>query len=107
MGIMVKEPARKKIALSKQGEKNWNTKLTAKDVLKIRELAEGEKQSSKGRRVKRGEMTINEIAQKFKISQVHVINIRDRKVWKHVDAKERKLNLSDKKFVNETKVSDA
>jgi hypothetical protein len=38
----------------------------------------------KGRRVKLGKYTITEIAEMFQISPVHVINIRKRKVWKHL-----------------------
>lgn len=88
VGIGVPEAARKKIAISKQGGKNWNTKLTVKDILKIRRLAEGEK--SRGKRTKRGELTIAEIAEMFQISTVHVINIRDKKVWKHVNPEGKK-----------------
>ncbi len=61
VGIPVKEEARKKIAFSKQGEKSYNTRLTADEVMKIRR---GE-----------GKMTIAKTAAKFSISQVHVINI--------------------------------
>ena len=39
IGVPVKEEARRKIAASKQGQKNWNTRLTEVDVLKIRKLA--------------------------------------------------------------------
>jgi len=81
IGVPVKEEARKKIAASKQGQKNWNTRLTPKDVLKIRKLAATLNSSKKK---KKGELTILDIAEMFGISQVHVINIHKRKVWKHV-----------------------
>ena len=81
IGIPVKEEARKKIAASKQGRKNWNTRLTEADILKIRKLAATLNSSKKK---KKGELTILDIAEKFGISQVHVINIRKRKVWKHL-----------------------
>jgi hypothetical protein len=84
IGIPVKEEARKKIAVSKQGQKNWNTRLTEEEVLKIRKLAGKSDAKPKGRRVKLGKYTITEIAEMFQISPVHVINIRKRKVWKHL-----------------------
>ena len=84
MGVPVKEEARIKIAASKQGQKNWNTRLTEKDILKIRKLAGNVDAKPKGRRVKLGKYTITEIAEMFGISPVHVINIRRRKVWKHI-----------------------
>ncbi len=70
IGIPVQEPARQKIALSKQGEKNYNTKLTAQMVYEIRAL--------------KGKSTIASAANKFGISNIHVINIWRRKVWKHL-----------------------
>ncbi len=77
MGVPVKEEARKKIAASKQGQKNWNTRLTPKDILKIRKLAATLTSSKKK---KKGELRIIDIAEMFGISQVHVINIKKRKV---------------------------
>lgn len=71
VGIPVKEEARKKIALSKQGEKNYNTRLDVDEVKKIRSLE--------------GKMKITEVAEKFSISYVHVVNIWRKKVWKHVE----------------------
>jgi hypothetical protein len=85
MGIGVTEEARQKIALSKQGEKNWNTRLTPEDILKIRKLAGNDNSKPKSKRTKLGEYTITEIAEMFGISPVHVINIRKRKVWKHIE----------------------
>ncbi len=70
IGVPVLEPARKKIAFSKQGEKNWNTRLTEDDIHQIRKLF---------RRV-----SGYEIAEKFGISYTHVYNIGIRKVWKHI-----------------------
>jgi uncharacterized membrane protein len=70
IGIPVKEEARRKIAESKQGEKNYNTKLTVDDVKRIRKLKD--------------KTTISKIAEKFDISYIHVCNILRRKVWKHV-----------------------
>lgn len=70
VGIPVKEEARRKIAFSKQGEKNYNAKLTAGDVKKIRKLKD--------------KTTISNIAEKFDISYIHVWNILRRKVWKHL-----------------------
>ena len=70
VGIPVKEEARKKIAFSKQGEKNYNTRLTADEVIKIRKAE--------------GRMTIAKTAAKFSISQIHVINIWRKKAWKHL-----------------------
>ena len=84
MGVPVKEEARIKIAASKQGQKNWNTRLTEADILKIRKLAGNADSKPKGKRVKLGKYTITEIAEMFGISPVHVINIRKRKVWKHI-----------------------
>ena len=85
MGVPVKEEARIKIAASKQGQKNWNTRLTPEDVLKIRKLAGNDNAKPKGKRTRLGEYTITEIAEMFGISPVHVINIRKRKVWKHIE----------------------
>jgi rRNA maturation endonuclease Nob1 len=85
IGIPVPEEARKKIAASKQGQKNWNTRLSEADILKIRKLAGNKDSKPKGKRVKLGKYTITEIAEMFGISPVHVINIRRRKVWKHID----------------------
>ena len=70
VGIPVKEEARKKIAFSKQGEKNYNTRLTADEVIKIRKAE--------------GRMTVAKTAAKFSISQIHVINIWRKKAWKHL-----------------------
>lgn len=70
IGIPVKEEARRKIAATKQGEKNYNTRLDAETVRKIRSLE--------------GKMKISKVADKFSISYVHVVNIWKRKVWKHV-----------------------
>lgn len=81
IGIPVKEPARKKIAFTKQGEKNYNTRLTEKDVRKIKKLAAT---LNGNRRKKKGELTIRDIADKFGISQIHVINIKKGRVWKHI-----------------------
>lgn len=77
IGIPVKEPARKKIAFTKQGEKNYNTRLAEKDVVKIKKLAAT---LNSNRRKKKGELTIRDIAEKFGISQIHVINIKRGKV---------------------------
>lgn len=70
IGIPVQEEARKKIAVTKQGEKNYNTRLDAETVGKIRSLE--------------GKMKISKVADKFSISYVHVVNIWKRKVWKHI-----------------------
>jgi len=70
IGISVNEEARKKIAATKQGEKNYNTRLDAETVRKIRSLE--------------GKMKISKVADKFSISYVHVVNIWKKKVWKHV-----------------------
>lgn len=70
VGIPVKEEARKKIAFSKQGEKNYNTRLTADEIIKIRRAE--------------GKMTAAKTAAKFSISQIHVINIWRKKAWKHL-----------------------
>jgi phage gp16-like protein len=70
IGIRVKEEARIKIALSKQGEKNYNTRLTVGDIKNIRKMQD--------------KMTIMAVADRFGISYVHVVNIWNRKVWKHV-----------------------
>ena len=70
IGIPVNEEARKKIAATKQGEKNYNTRLDAETVRKIRSLE--------------GKMKISEVAERFSISYVHVVNIWKKKVWKHV-----------------------
>lgn len=70
IGIPVKEEARRKIAATKQGEKNYNTRLDAETVRKIRSLE--------------GKMKISKVADKFSISYVHVVNIWKKKVWKHV-----------------------
>ena len=85
IGIGVAEPARNKIAESKQGAKNWNTRLTPEDVFKIRKLAGNDNAKPKGKRTRLGDYTIAEIAEMFGVSQSHVINIRKRKVWKHVE----------------------
>mgnify|MGYP001577870809 CR=1 FL=1 len=70
--------------ICKQGQKNWNTRLTEKDILKIKKLAGNADAKPKGKRVKLGKYTITEIAEMFGISPVHVINIRRRKVWKRI-----------------------
>jgi hypothetical protein len=70
IGIPVQEEARKKIAATKQGEKNYNTRLDVETVRKIRNLE--------------GKMKITEVAERFSISYVHVVNIWRKKVWKHV-----------------------
>ena len=81
IGIGVPKEAREKIAFTKQGEKNYNTRLTTKDVLEIRKLAD----SLTSSKIKtKGELTTANIANMFGISQIHVINIIKRKVWKHI-----------------------
>lgn len=58
--------------LSNQGERNGQAKLTEADVRSIRcEVASGRTQT--------------EVARQFKLSQSHVCNIINRKVWNHVD----------------------
>lgn len=86
IGIAVPEEARKKIAFSKQGRKNYNTRLTPKDIFKIRSLAEDPSGgiTKRGKKRKQGKMTIAKIAALFGISTTHVSFIRDRKVWKHI-----------------------
>jgi hypothetical protein len=71
IGVGVSEEARAKIAFSKQGAKNYNTKLSADMVYEIRSLE--------------GRKTIASTANKFGISNIHVINIWKRKVWKHLN----------------------
>ncbi len=70
IGIPVKEEARKKIAFSKQGEKNYNTRLTENDIINIRKLAD--------------KVSFSEIAEKFEVSEGHIYNIVRKKAWKHV-----------------------
>lgn len=50
----------KEEARSKQGQKNWNIRLTEASVLKIRRLAGNADSKSKGRRVRLWEYTITE-----------------------------------------------
>lgn len=54
-----------------RGELNANSKLTADDVLRIREmLSEG--------------VSATSIAQRYELSRTHVYYIRDGKAWKHL-----------------------
>lgn len=70
IGIPVKESAKIKIALTKQGERNWNSKLTAEKVLEIRSLE--------------NKFPISYIAKKYKISYAHTKAIILKKRWKHI-----------------------
>ncbi|MFC1659741.1 NUMOD3 domain-containing DNA-binding protein, partial [Pseudomonadota bacterium] len=85
MGIRVKPEARKKIAFTKYGEKNYNTRLTEKQVREIINLKD---KCSKCK-----------VAKEYGISYVHVFNIQARKVWKHIDID--KKDLPSKEYMKE------
>lgn len=69
-GIKLSQEAKDKIALTKQGEKNYNAILKVSDIMRIRTLAEN--------------LTQADIAELYKISGSHISNIINKKVWKHV-----------------------
>jgi len=70
IGIEPSEESKIKNAFAKQGEKNYNTRLTVADVLKIRSLE--------------GKMTLAEGAERFAVSPAHIYSIWRGRVWKHV-----------------------
>jgi len=70
IGIEPSEESKRKNAFAKQGEKNYNTRLTTADVLKIRSLE--------------GKMTLAEGAERFAVSPAHIYSIWRRRVWKHI-----------------------
>ena len=68
---------------SRRGEKNNFSKLTKKDVLKIRQLYSSDLRGVKKENYK-GRMTMKMIGKKYNISQTNVSSIVNKKIWKHV-----------------------